>query len=201
MRNFERVRQKVAETEFFLEMLENCGPDPFAAQCYLGAFAAAARSVTYALQVSLAGVPGFAEWYETERGRLREDRGAQWFHALRNANQHQGTWNITSGLTHTAENGQQVVRHWAVATEDANREFDVVEACRRHHELLGDLVQRATVRLPKAADPAWIFNEDHLAQEGMTVEDLEEALGFPRAWTDTDRGSVSDRLRALARHA
>lgn len=196
-RTFERVENKLAEAEFFLDKLKLCGPNVFEAQCYLSALAAAARTVTYALQVALAGAAGFADWYEVERQRLRDDRGARWFHCLRNANQHEGVWNIVAGSMHTTAEGQIEYRHWAVATEDDEEEFDVAIAGRRQYELLADLVRRAAARFQQEADPMWIFDEAHLASEGLTVEDLEEGLGLPRGWTDVG-GTIGDRLRALS---
>lgn len=199
-RNFERVQTKLAEAEFFLTKLEGCGPNIFEVQCYLGAFAGSARGVTYALQVAMAGVPGFEAWYAEERRRLRDDGGARWFHALRNANQHQGLWHVVAGSMNRRPDGDLAYRHWAIAEEDDADQFDVADAGRRQYELLANIVERAAAEFPKAADPLWIFDVANLASEGMSVEDLEEALGYPRGWTDVG-GTVEERLRALSLRA
>ena len=60
-RSFSLVDHKVAEAEFFLQKLGDRGFNLFFLQCFVAAFVASARSITFSLQAVLGGTEGFAE--------------------------------------------------------------------------------------------------------------------------------------------
>ena len=90
IRSFGPVDEKVAEADFFLERLSECGRDFFAARCFTAAFVGSTRSVTYAVQASLAHQEGFAEWYRKRQAELQNDPTCRFFHQFRRFNHHLG---------------------------------------------------------------------------------------------------------------
>jgi len=67
--SFGVVENKLREAEFFLDQLRDASRLSFEADCYFSAFVSAARSVTFAMQASLKGVPGFRDWYGSAQER------------------------------------------------------------------------------------------------------------------------------------
>src|SRR4051794_32192708 len=88
--SFGVVEDKLREADFFLSQLRNSPLIGFEANCFFSAFVSAARSVTFAMQASLTGVPGFKEWYQGQQTRLKTDRLAPLFVEIRNEVIHTG---------------------------------------------------------------------------------------------------------------
>jgi len=96
MRSFGIVDDKVKEAEFFLTQLTGCN-NFFEARCYSVAFAAATRSITFALQASLRDLPGFSHWYAAKQTQLKADSLARFFHDFRRVSHHIGEHVIGGG--------------------------------------------------------------------------------------------------------
>lgn len=88
--SFGVVEDKLREAEFFLAQLRGTSRVSFEANCYLSAFVSATRSVTFAIQASLKGVPGFKDWYESAQKQLKTDPLAPFFVEIRNEVVHKG---------------------------------------------------------------------------------------------------------------
>jgi hypothetical protein len=71
--SFGVVEDKLREAEFFLAQLSKTSRLSFEADCFFSAFVSATRSVTFAMQASLKGVPGFKEWYDIAQKKLKTD--------------------------------------------------------------------------------------------------------------------------------
>ena len=67
-RSFGLVDSKTQEAEYFLQRILSSDGYFFGVQCDAVAFTASARSVTFAMQSSLKGIPEFDLWYETNEG-------------------------------------------------------------------------------------------------------------------------------------
>src|SRR2546423_1458893 len=83
------IDYKLREADFFLERLRNAD-ELNEARYFFSAFLAAARSVTYAIQVCLHGLGGAKQWWEERRQRLKDDAIARYFHLARNEGEHTG---------------------------------------------------------------------------------------------------------------
>jgi hypothetical protein len=79
VRSFGAVENKFCEAEFFLQKLH---PEEIAyetASYYLSAFASSSRSITFAIQSSMSGLPNFEGWWETKQKELRNNPLAEYF--------------------------------------------------------------------------------------------------------------------------
>jgi hypothetical protein len=190
-RSFGLVDDKLFEADFFLDQLLETR-DFFAARCYFSAFVAAGRSVTFALQACLADVPGFAEWHAGHQARLRADPIAQFFQRTRTESQHIGL-NPLRGGTFAHSKTRFFLRGSDAPEQDAH------SASRRYMSLLVNLVHDCYQTFGTTIDPDQYYTLDNLAKRGMSIEDVEEELGFPRGWTDVPAGSCADRLHVLRR--
>jgi hypothetical protein len=82
-RSFGLVETKVAEAEFFLRQMRNCGFNVFQAQCYLSAFSSAARSITFALRASIGDIRECGEWYALWQAKMKSNVLCKFFNELR----------------------------------------------------------------------------------------------------------------------
>lgn len=80
-RSFGLVDYKVQEAEFFLLELQRHARnlDYRAVQFCASAFVSATRSITFAMQSSLASHPEFADWYSPRQEKLRKDALSRFF--------------------------------------------------------------------------------------------------------------------------
>jgi hypothetical protein len=78
-------------------------------------------------------------------------------------------------------------------------ELDVVSACRAYFKSVVDLVFRLYSRFPTDLDDRWHFTEQHFVPRGLSIEDAEEALGYPRGWTriNGSEAELNERWRVL----
>lgn len=67
------TRDKLLESKYFLERMEETKVDRDAYIYNLSAFLAAARSVTAVMQREFDKVPGFRHWYEERQAKLQGD--------------------------------------------------------------------------------------------------------------------------------
>jgi len=188
-RSFGLVDDKLFEADFFFDQLRTTR-DFFAARCYFSAFTAAARSVTFAMQSCLSDVPGFAQWYAACQDRLRADPVAQFFQRARTESQHVGINPVSAGSF-----DRESARFFAPSAP----EQDVHLAARKYMTLLVRLVRECYDTFGTTIDPDQYYTIANLAVRGLSIEDVEEELGFPRGWTDLPGASNADRLHALRR--
>jgi len=196
MRSFSLVDHKVAEAEFFLSKLRECDRNFFAVRCYVSAFAASARTVTFALQSVLSDAPGFEEWYRPHQERLKENRLARFFHEFRRINQHIGDNLVTSGFSAIGERA----RFWFGPTPDVSDapDEDVETACEQYFKMILVLVLECYQHFGPLIDAHQRYTAQYFESQGRTIEDAEEEVGFPRGWTDNgDPAAVDYRWQAL----
>lgn len=183
-RSFGIVDYKVQEAEYFLLMMERVGRklDFRGVQHCASAFVSAARSITFAMQSSLKGLPAFDTWYSVHQARLRADPLARFFHEFRTLTQHIGD-NVVGGGS-SGKKGEYL--YWFVSHPDLPNvpEQDVVTACKCYFVLVLQLVYECYIDFGTVVDGQQHFTAGHYASIGKTVEDAEEALGWPRGYTD-----------------
>ncbi|KAA6350618.1 hypothetical protein EZS27_002008 [termite gut metagenome] len=116
MRSFQIIEDKIAETDFFLEKIEETtfGHEAFiGTRYYLSAFLSAFRSITFALQAAMKDIPNFEEWYEQHQNALRQNDLAKYFIEARNLSQKVGYYPLTRGQTYHDENKKMQVEYFS----------------------------------------------------------------------------------------
>lgn len=185
MRTFDHVDNKLFESDFFLRKLQEIEFALFELRCYFSAFVSSSRSVTFALQASMKGQSGFESWYTDIQDELRENELAKFFNDCRVDDQKLGFNQIVRG--HYGS-GQML---WFFGEPEPNRyrfipEIDVVSACEAQMVTICEVVDRAYRDFGFLIDPDQRFRPEAMLEHGISLEELEEELGFPRGWTDLD---------------
>jgi hypothetical protein len=199
-RGFYIVTDKVAEADFFLErLIEAQGYSGF--PFYFSAFVSAARSVTFALQAVMAEIPDFDEWYAFERKGLQESSLAKFFVQLRNHLQKIGSVPVSQSGKFDSEGFISTSSFIPIAADLENvPDGEVTDLSRRYLEEVLTVVGKAYRHFDVYVDPRALFTTRALDVLNWSVEDLEEALGFPRGWThvpDWEGDLEAERLNAL----
>src|SRR5215203_1947773 len=96
-RSFGLVDSKVQEAEYFLDRILEADQFFFGVQCDAVEFVASARSITFAMQSSLAGISEFDAWYAVKQVELRKNPLAKFFHEFRRVSQHIGENVVVGG--------------------------------------------------------------------------------------------------------
>jgi hypothetical protein len=186
-RSFGLVDEKLAEADFFLEKIAAKEVQFFEVRCYFSAFVAASRSVTFALQAVLKGTSGFGEWYAEKQQVLKGNSLAKFFHDARTESQHIGINPVNSGSSATDSAGERVVRYYfSHGLSDTARvvpETDVVTACHDYLTFIVKLIWECYQTFGSVIDSAQYYTPESMAKLGLSLEDVEESLGFPRGWT------------------
>lgn len=204
-RSFGIVEEKVYESDFFLEKVAE-SEDLREANYYFSAFISAARSITFALQASLSGLEGFEEWYMEKQQLLRENELARFFTDARNYSQKQGRTYIHSGSRKYSNDGGEIFprryyfetpvsnQHNAnlfirimVSDESAEKQLnDAYSQCKNYMVLLAEIIYDCFQRFGPVIDPEQYYTLENINNLGLTIEDIEEKVGFPRAYTDAN---------------
>lgn len=66
-------------------------------------------------------------------------------------------------------------------------EKDVLSACEAHLGSVRALVYECYEIMGPTINDKWIFTTEHIANRGLSIEEAEEELGFPRGYTDIGR--------------
>lgn len=193
IRSFGLVDFKVAEADFFLEKISHSGPNIFEIQCYLSAFAASSRSITFSLQSVLSDLDGFDEWYNIHKTRLQNDLLSKFFKDFRTITQHVGN---NYGLTGSfSKRG-----YWIISTPDLASvpDEDIETAGRKYLTKIVEVVFDCYIKYGTYIDAQQHYTQEFFMSVGKTIEDAEEECGFPRGWTDIGDENLSQhRWQAL----
>lgn len=200
-RYFGLVDYKIREAEYFLLTMKDAGEklNFLGVQYCASAFVSAARSVTFAMQSSLKGIPVFELWYAEKQKKLRGDALAKFFHDFRTVTQHIGE-NLVGGGSFDKDGA----KYHFVSCPDLPTvpDDDVITACENYFRSVLLLVYECYIDLGPIVDGQQHFTENHFASLAKTVEDAEEELGFQRGYTDTgDPRAMPWRWEMLRRSA
>jgi hypothetical protein len=199
-RSFGLVDYKVQEAEYFLLMMDREGrKNFFGVQFCASAFVSAARSITFAMQSSLAGTPAFDAWYKPRQAILRSDPLARFFHDFRTLTQHIGE-NMVGGGSH----GKEGTRYWFTPHPEllSVPEQDVLTASKAYFVQILQLVYDCYIELGPLIDGQQHFTYKHYASLGKTIEDAEQAMGWPKGFTDIgDPDALPYRWELIRKHA
>lgn len=184
---------------FFLLQLSNSESNPFAFRCYFSAFASAAMSVLYALEAARKQIdPDFSSWYEPRRERLtKEDPIAGYVLARRHEAIHVGETRVNSGNMRQKGRSPVFEYFFSLGWPHAEPiEVDVLSACEHTHDVISALIEEVLEDFPRLS-PSYFVDAGTLKKEGLSVEDIEENLGFPRGWTLAEGCTDQQRLDVL----
>jgi hypothetical protein len=185
-RSFGIVDETVIQAEYFLNQLAR-EQNLVAIRANVVAFASAYRSITYALQASLAGDPCFKEWYMSRRSQLSQSELAKYFRAFSRITHHIGANSINFGFK---------AQYLSDLLNRKNRWFfgehpdfpkppsvDVISASQQYFKELLTIVFDGYEDFRFQINAQWYFTVENFSKLGFTIEDAEEELGFPRGWT------------------
>ena len=191
--SFGVVEDKLREAKFFLDQLSNATRLSFEADCYFRAFASATRSVTFAMQASLKGVPGFKVWYYSAQQQLKTDPLAPFFVGIKNELVHTGASPLNRvSFDHLRENLARQLHgghqgHVLVLPDPQRRDstllVDAVEASEQYFTSLVSVVYECYSEFKTVVDARWYFTEASFDSRGASFEDAVVELGFPPTWT------------------
>jgi hypothetical protein len=193
-RSFDLVDFKVAEAEFFLSHISECGPDFFAVQCHVSAFLSSTRSITYAIQACLKNIEQFADWYKTIQEKVKTDSLSKFFHKFRNVNQHIGENVVRVGAM---TSGKCIYWFSPVADLQTVPEQNVESACRAYFLTILSVVYDCYKDFGPHIDPKQHYTQEHFARIGKTIEDAEEELFGIRGWSKVPGYPEAYRWQAL----
>jgi hypothetical protein len=198
--SFELVEEKRGEMSFFLLRLSESATDELAFRSYFSAFASAAMSVLYALESARKRIgPGFHAWYQPKRTYLTEgDPIARYVLARRGEVVHIGETRVRSMRMRRGDDGGPVYEFF-FSLDPQHPEpvaVDVLSACEHAHNAVWDLVEEVRAAFPRASRD-YFLDAETLEKDGLTVEDVEEQLGFPRDWSFVHGYTNQQRLDAL----
>ena len=184
-RSFSLVDHKVAEADFFLEHILKADLDFFAVRCYVSAFVAAARSITFALQSVLSNAGGFKEWYEEKQKGLKNDQLARFFQDFRTISQHIGDNLVSLGSYERDDKGNRITKHYFLPTPDIQTapKMDVYSACHDYLTSLITVVYECYLKFGPLINAHQRYTAEYFNSIGLTIEDAEEELFGIRGWT------------------
>ncbi len=192
--SFGAVEDKLREASFFLEKLGEAEPYTLEVNHYFSAFVSAARSVTFAIQVSMKGVDQFAPWYESARERLKSDPIAQLFVDLRNNVIHRGDTPINRveiadfeeciSLQMNGDLNYHFLRIPAEIMDDNNGYVDIAVLSEKYFKPLAQLVFDCYEKFKFTVAPRWYFTEENFRRRGLDIADAFEEKGLPRTMAD-----------------
>jgi hypothetical protein len=154
---FDTVDEKLAETEFFVRKMADADTDGLAFNCYLSAYLSAARTCTLALQRFCGVVPGFAEWYEPHRQRLKSSQTARFILDTRNEHVHGGAYPISSARI----SRRSATYEFASSSKGHQPANDVLTTCRDHLVVLLEIVYDCYVQLGVHIDPQQYYSREN----------------------------------------
>lgn len=188
--------EKLLEAEHFLARMVQS--DGLEFQFELNALLSASRSVTFVLQKVLAGVLGFAVWYDQQQVRMKADAAMRFFLELRNISQKQGPVSFVGGsLPSGGWTYRFVGRPHAVPEALLGR--DVGACCAAHLMKLATLLAECSRTFPFHSCPGRAFTEEGMVALGYGWRDVEAALGLPPGYTEVGDFSAAEKLRILSR--
>jgi len=181
MRSFELVDTKVAEADFFLKKLSQCGFNLFELSCYLSAFVSSSRSTTFSLQSVMKGHDDFDGWYKQHQEIMKTDKLSKFFNNFRRVSQHIGVSPYGGG-----EFSDNKILHYFGSSKDlpdVSKE-DIITSCNNYFTSVVELIYDAYLIFGASIDAQQYFTSSNFVTLGKTIEDAEEELGLPRGWTD-----------------
>jgi len=179
-RSISTVEYKVAQAHFLLEQIAEAGGNFFAVQCFSDAFAAACRSITFAMQAVI-NVDGFAQWYNERQKALESDALCKFFNAYRVVSTHIGETVVSAGATAGFREGKLQMKYYFMPTPGLMSvpDEDVHTVCSTHFKNLLSLTFDALKHFKYQLDDQRYFTSENFAHARKGLGDALQELGFP----------------------
>lgn len=192
----ELAAEKIAEARFFLTELQRAGGDSFAVRCLFSATANAAYSALQALKAAAARDRHFTQWVSARFDAVRSDAVASYVLDRRNESTHIGETRVRSARL-PIEQGMPTVQHYFRLDPSKAEpvEVDIVGASAHLVQVAEATVEEAFTAFPEQTR-AWLLDPARRS-EGLSIEDVEERLGFPRGWGEIHGATEEQRLKTL----
>ncbi len=147
-------------------------------------------------------IPGFSDWYSVERVELQKSSLAKFFVQLRNHLQKVGSIPVVQSGKFDGETFISAAYFVPIISDlEEVPEGEVLDLCHLYFREVLKLVGKAYRRFDIYTNPHALFTQRALEILNWSIEDLEEALGFPRGWTqvpDGEGNNDAERLVALS---
>ena len=212
IRTFDFVDSKIVEADFFLEKIKEVSKNPITSRYYFSAFVSASRSVTFALQAVMKDIEGFTNWYEGKKYEMQKDDTLRFFVEVRNICQKIGYIPINSIKTKEfmvnplpffkdkfcsqENNDYKLYFDFGFDDDPINVPTeDVYSASHYYLTTLCQLIWECYEEFGKYIDPEDYYTLENMQDIGVSIEDWEEELGFPRGWTEGI--PIEERVKAL----
>ncbi|MBM4186305.1 MAG: hypothetical protein FJ206_03230 [Gemmatimonadetes bacterium] len=197
----EQIGAKALEADFFLWKMHAASADLFEFRCYFSAFVSAVTGVFAATEAALGDREGYPAWRATWEARCDANRVARFFRTVRPEWQPIGHTPVHLDRSRWVRFGLWETKHHFTAADDGDvPDLDVLETCTEYLTLIAEMVIESYERFRIRA-PAALWSVPALARLGVTVDDIEDSLGFPRGWTAGGGRSDQDRLTLLRRYS
>lgn len=197
----EQVGAKALEADFFLRKMHAANADLFEFRCYFSAFVSAVRGIFAVMDASLSDQPSYPVWRATWRSRFDANRVARFFATVRPEWQRIGHTPVHLDRSRWIRFGLWETKHHFSAEGDEDvPDLDVLETCNEYLTLVAEMVIDCYERFGIRA-PAALWSVPALARLGVTVDDIEDSLGFPRGWTAKEGRGDQERLGLLRRYS
>ena len=190
--SFGIVEEKTFEAHFFLEKLRDTRVQTSDARFFFSAFVSACRSITFALQVSMHGIPNFSYWYQRVQTQLKLDPLAAYFVEVRNNSIHKGLNPLnTVSIEHLRQyltvqlsgDFQSDVIVIPTQWEDGSTMLaEATVASTEYFKSLVSIIYQCYDHFKTVVDPRWYFTCENFRSMGKTFEDAVVELGFPSTW-------------------
>jgi hypothetical protein len=196
-RGFHIVADKVGEADYFLEKLKSVRLNYAEFSYILSAFTSAVRSITFSLQAVMSKYPKFQTWYELEQTELKSNSLAKYFVNLRNHLQKIGHTPVEHSGSLVSGEFEEYSYFIEVEGLEKAPEGEVTRLSEEYFIAILKVIERCYREFAVYADPRALFTEQGLSVIGWEIEDIEEAVGLPRGWTDIPYDSEDKNIQRL----
>lgn len=185
-KSYDLVENKLNEAKYFLKQMRKDTHDGQVLGYCFSAFVSAGRSITMALERNMSKVDGFKQWYAEQQEKLKTNPLMRIMNDARIDTIHKGIVRVGVPGIYIDEQGHLQLTNYLINTPDnpAIRDYgDVFQASELYINSIQQLLDECKQRFPEFTEPGSLFTIEGLKARKMTIEDLEEQLGFDRGWT------------------
>jgi len=182
------VEEKFSEAEFFLDKLTNSRNNITELKYYFNAFVSAARNTTFVLQFVMEEVPGFKAWWENESNK--NDPLAKYFNSKRIKITHKsGDSGIGALGFYNDEKGERIPipllfpNHPPIIDPSDIKSYDVVSNSQKYILWLKEIIEKTKFQFNNQIYQQGIFDKEYINKTNLTIEQIEELLGYPKGFT------------------
>lgn len=142
------------------------------------------------MQAALRDIDGFGSWYAEKQMALKKNKLARFFHEFRRVSQHIGD-NVVVGGSY--RDGKPLYHFGPIPDIKEVPDIDVASACEEYFKITLELVYECYLTFNQVINGQWRYTRENFMSPGLTIEDAEASLGFPRGWSSVSGLSEDER--------